>query len=214
MFKPQYHKSVFSTLLLSRFFSKITINPQISFNGQNCWIWTGATNSGGYASFRLKGSSGKAYIASYRLFVGDIPDGYEIDHKCRNRKCVAPYHLEAVTHQENVLRGISICAQNAAKTECKRGHKLTPENVRMQNGSRLCRQCARKAGAIRSREWREKNREHARHLERARYAADPESGRERTRRWRAKQKADALLSAPATSAADHTPPVEAVQGDN
>lgn len=48
-----------------------------------------------------------AHRLSYELFVGPIPDGYELDHLCRNRGCVNPAHLEAVTHRVNVLRGLA-----------------------------------------------------------------------------------------------------------
>jgi len=37
--------------------------------------------------------------------VGPVPDGLELDHLCRNRYCVNPHHLEAVSHRTNVLRG-------------------------------------------------------------------------------------------------------------
>ena len=38
------------------------------------------------------------------LAVGPIPDGREIDHLCRNHRCVNPDHLEPVTHLENMRR--------------------------------------------------------------------------------------------------------------
>jgi hypothetical protein len=40
----------------------------------------------------------------YEQFKGPIPDGLEIDHTCRNTRCVNPEHLEAVTHAENLRR--------------------------------------------------------------------------------------------------------------
>lgn len=49
----------------------------------------------------------KAHRFSYMLYVAeseDIEPGMDVDHRCRNRKCVQPDHLELVTHTENMRR--------------------------------------------------------------------------------------------------------------
>lgn len=46
-----------------------------------------------------------AHRWSYLTMVGEIPEGMEIDHLCREARCVRPDHLEAVTHAVNVQRG-------------------------------------------------------------------------------------------------------------
>ena len=69
-----------------------------------CWEWTGAVSSAGYG--RL-GASDYAHRASHEEFVGPIPDGHEVDHLCRNRICINPAHLEAVTKRENLLRQLA-----------------------------------------------------------------------------------------------------------
>lgn len=115
---------------------------------ETCWNWIGSINRGGYGVFTFGGRSGKklyGHRASYELHKGNIPDGLEIDHLCRNRKCVNPDHLEAVTRQVNTKRGIgpSILGKiNASKTHCKHGHEFTPENtIIRKTGGRRCRQC-------------------------------------------------------------------------
>ena len=35
---------------------------------------------------------------------GPVPEGFELDHICRQRDCMNPEHLELVTHQENYFR--------------------------------------------------------------------------------------------------------------
>jgi len=74
-----------------------------------CWEWRGGTRKNGYGSFAIRKLDGVwTQTTSHRwAFVdqgGVIPDGYEVDHLCRNRPCVRPDHLEAVTLQENRRR--------------------------------------------------------------------------------------------------------------
>lgn len=130
--------------------SKISISPRT-----NCWEWTGRLDKDGYAQcvLRAQGSRKKAMTtraarAAYILFRGPIDDALVIDHVCRNRRCINPSHLEAVTTRENLLRGKTSTASKAAQTHCVNGHEFTPENTyhypnSRNNGlRRTCRQCA------------------------------------------------------------------------
>lgn len=72
-----------------------------------CWLWTGSTNHAGYASLHVTmGKFVRAHTWAYEHIVGKVPKGKELDHTCRNRRCVNPEHLEPVTHLENVNRGL------------------------------------------------------------------------------------------------------------
>jgi len=109
-----------------------------------CWLWTASKDRKGYGKFKMAGRVHRAHRVSYEMHVGPIPDGLELDHLCRNRMCVNPDHLEPVTTQENLLRGDTIAACNAAKTHCPQGHEYAGDNLYIdKRGRRFCRTCAR-----------------------------------------------------------------------
>jgi hypothetical protein len=110
-----------------------------------CWNWTGSrTSDRVYPRFCVaKTSYVLAHRWAYEQYVGPIPAGLTIDHLCRNTLCVNPDHLEPVSNVENIMRGDGPCAQNARKTHCKRGHRLTRDNVyrRTSPNGKAARQC-------------------------------------------------------------------------
>lgn len=107
-----------------------------------CWLWKGYVDRHGYGRFRLNGSMHMPYRVTYSMFVGPIPEGYEVDHLCVVPGCVRPSHLEAVTSAENNRRSASASSVNSTKTSCHRGHEFTEENTYMApSGARTCRAC-------------------------------------------------------------------------
>lgn len=73
----------------------------------NCWPWRGATDTNGYGQISVSANRTlRAHRAMWMLHHGKtIPVGMTLDHRCRNRRCVNPAHLEPVSAADNVRRG-------------------------------------------------------------------------------------------------------------
>lgn len=107
-----------------------------------CENWRGCVDSKGYGVLYFENKRIKPHRIAYVLRVGVIPKGKVIDHLCKNRKCINPLHLEAVTNKVNLLRGNGWGAKNARKTTCMRGHPFAGNNLILRiKGGRYCREC-------------------------------------------------------------------------
>jgi hypothetical protein len=117
------------------------------------WLWTGYVDQrDGYGRFKPSHEA-PAYLAhrlAYVRWVGPIPDEAPIidhmGHPFNLRHCVRPECLEAITHAENIRRGISPAGINARRTHCPRcGSEYNDINTLFRsNGERRCRVCLRK----------------------------------------------------------------------
>jgi hypothetical protein len=113
-----------------------------------CWVFQGAKSWGyGVLGTGRRGDGTRRMTSAHRVvyeaLVGPVPEGLDLDHLCRNRACVNPTHLEPVTRQVNLLRGLTIPAAHAAKTHCPQGHAYDEANTHVYRGMRLCRACDR-----------------------------------------------------------------------
>jgi hypothetical protein len=105
-----------------------------------CWWWMG-TLSDGYGRFDIGRRTKLAHRVAYETWVGPIPPGLTLDPLCRNRGCIRPTHLEAVTTRENVLRGVGHAARAARATHCPSGHPYEGDNLVLEKRGRRCRTC-------------------------------------------------------------------------
>jgi len=118
-----------------------------------CWVWGNSLKGSGYAQVGYGNrTSVAAHRVAYELKFGPVPEGLELDHKCRVPCCINPDHLEPVTHKVNMLRGAlpAIAREQVkrfhegkrAQTHCKRGHEFTTVNTHIgKSGSRFCLEC-------------------------------------------------------------------------
>ena len=117
--------------------------------GENgCILWTGRISKKGYGDFSVNGKTVGAHVFAYEQAYGPVPEGMELDHKCRVRPCVNAEHLRPMTHRDNVLCGKGFPGINSRKTHCIRGHELDEGNTFqvIRHGAiqgRGCRKCRR-----------------------------------------------------------------------
>lgn len=68
----------------------------------DCWIWTGYKLNG-YGRFDINDRNKiYAHRYAYNLWVGEVPDDSVVHHKCSNRACCNPDHLQLTTQQDNL----------------------------------------------------------------------------------------------------------------
>lgn len=106
----------------------------------DCWLWEGTVGGrGGYGVLQMQGRQVYAHRYAWEISRGEVPEGLQLDHLCRNRLCVNPAHLEPVTAGENVRRGLTAYA-SGLRTTCRNGHPLIPENrERSRDECKACR---------------------------------------------------------------------------
>lgn len=91
--------------------SRLTYVIQDAGHTSACWVWQGALCQG-YGHLNTREHKGPAHIYFYVQRFGPVPDGHELHHRCENRACVNPEHLEPLT--------------DAAHRRLRRDNKLNP----------------------------------------------------------------------------------------
>lgn len=83
-----------------------------------CWLWIRGLEKDGYGNLHVgQNHYVRAHRASYRAFVGEIPAGKHVCHKCDQRSCINPDHLFLGDHRINV-------ADKVAKNRQAKGHRV------------------------------------------------------------------------------------------
>jgi|SRR5208337_3842879 len=159
-YDPRNHRKLADSDMAKRFWSKVDKSgpvPTLRAELGPCWVWLACKDQRGYGRFSLPYTNRQhrriqyAHITAFVLSGKSLADGLVIDHLCRNRSCVNPQHLEAVTTRTNLLRGIGGAAERAARTHCPYGHPYSSENTYVsRKNQRHCRECHR---LHRRKEW-------------------------------------------------------------
>lgn len=116
---------------IARFHGKIRKD-----SNTGCWLWTGAQTGNGYGQASYEGKVTTAHRAYWLCAKGPLPENVDLDHRCRNRLCVNPDHLEPVTRSTNLRRGFE-------SRGCVNGHvfSLNAFSVVRRKSGRIERRC-------------------------------------------------------------------------
>jgi hypothetical protein len=77
------------------------LRAKVDINDDGCWVFNGNSRGKKYGSFWLEGREQYAHRASYQIFLGPIPEDGFIHHRCANKMCVNPDHLQCTTWNNN-----------------------------------------------------------------------------------------------------------------
>lgn len=81
-----------------------------------CWNWVRYCCKSGYGQIKAFGRMWKAHRVAYQLYVGSLSEEQELDHKCRNRKCVNPKHLRPCVRENNC---VNTCVRRDSRSGVK-----------------------------------------------------------------------------------------------
>lgn len=110
-----------------------------------CWLWLGYKNRKGYGQVSRCDAP---HRRAYEVVCGEIPSGHTLDHLCHTSDPTCDDgdgSRQPVSGVENVMRGRGFAPLKAAQEFCNAGHEFTPSNTYVRkNGTRACRECARR----------------------------------------------------------------------
>lgn len=132
----------------------------IKLSDGRCWIWKKTPTPNGYGRVWDETIEKDIYVhrASYETFIGSILRGLEIHHKCFNKLCINPTHLELVTSSQHKMKAGHVRSGsnhfNGKKTHCKNGHAFSENNITPKKSGgiisgRLCKICCKERERLR-----------------------------------------------------------------
>jgi hypothetical protein len=108
---------------------------RLSIDG--CWLWQGYVKTG-YGQIRI-GRKLMVHRLSYELATGQpLPKKIDLHHRCQNKLCIRPSHLEPLSRSDHVLEHNKTRHFEPSPLCKKKGHRRVLSN----NGKLCCPQCA------------------------------------------------------------------------
>lgn len=87
--------------------TKKFMTSRVRVVASGCWEWSHSLMSNGYPAVWHKGVVTGGHRVAFELWVGPVPDGKMVCHKCDNKKCINPEHLFCGTGSDNQQDSVS-----------------------------------------------------------------------------------------------------------
>lgn len=106
-------------------------NVDRSAGDDECWLWTGTTNSYGYGQLSINNRKRVATHIAWELTNGPVPDGLHMCHHCDNPPCVNPSHLFPGTRSDNMqdMQSKGRITRNPVKGSDQPNSKLVESDI-------------------------------------------------------------------------------------
>lgn len=128
-----------------------TITYKVLDNG--CWEWQGVCDKGYGKVIRSVGGKIKRWMAHRWIFIQsgrELKPEDTLHHKCKNRKCVNPDHLEVMSNVDHATMEAAL--RRAKLTHCPVGHSFAEFErwfiSSKGHRSRMCGECGRRKARI------------------------------------------------------------------
>lgn len=101
-----------------------------------CWEWNGTIDGYGYGVIDHAKHRYRAHVLAVQFDGRQIPDGHIVRHKCDNRRCVNPAHLETGTARDNAQDAVDRGRNSRGeKHGCAKLTEADVRNIRDAEGS-------------------------------------------------------------------------------
>jgi len=112
--------------LVKRFLNRVDAS-----GGRNaCWPYLGCDRGNGYGAVKHQRRVLSSHCVAYLLAFGEIPIGKVVAHKCDNRGCCNPDHLEAISVTQNNRDAVDRLGRYYACGEASATAVLSIEDVK------------------------------------------------------------------------------------
>jgi hypothetical protein len=99
-------------------------SPRTNHSMSGCWTHRMGISSAGYGQIMFQYKAWLHHVYSWWIHNGkpDFKEGYDVSHKCDNKECANPEHLEYITHEQNCKDAVDRLREKAPKKEKRKGN--------------------------------------------------------------------------------------------